>query len=181
MADADAPKLIIDTDWKSQAQAEKEKLTQASAKPAAPRPGAGTGPAGAGAPGNGAEAQAADSNAPIGFQDLLSLLVSQALAYMGAYPDPRTGKAVVALEPARVYIDMLGVLQEKTKGNLSEAESQLLTRTLAELRMEFVEISKVVAKAIQEGKITPGVSATGGASGGPAGGGAGAGPLNLKF
>lgn len=175
MAEGDAPKLIIDTDWKSQAQAEKEKLAQASAKPTSTRPGPGQ--AGAGVPGSSAETETGDANAPIGFQDLLSLLVSQALAYMGAYPDPRTGKAVVALEPARVYIDMLGVLQEKTKGNLSEAESQLLTRTLAELRMEFVEISKVVAKAIQEGKITPG----GGAAGGSTGAGAGAGPVNLKF
>ncbi|MBL8760427.1 MAG: DUF1844 domain-containing protein [Phycisphaerae bacterium] len=174
------PKIIIDSDWKAQAQAEKERLAAAS-KPATPSPGA----APAGESGEGGR----QPGEPIGFKDLLSLLISQALSAMGAFPDPRTGRAMVALDLAKVYIDMLGVLEAKTKGNLTSDETTLLTRAVSELRMEFVEISREVAKAVQEGRAQsiPGAGAgpmggMGGGMGGPGGviapGGGGA---NLHF
>lgn len=140
----DAPKIIIDTDWKSQAQAEKEKLAaQEAAKKAEREAKQGTG---GGEPGQ---------DGPIGINDIISMFVSQALMYLGAVPDPASGRAVVAPEYARLHIEMLAVLEEKTKGNLTEAESKLLTRALHELRMEYVEVSKYVAQAIKEGKIKP--------------------------
>ena len=141
----EAPKIIIDTDWKSQAQAEKEKLAAAEEAKKAQQSEAG-----------------ARDDGPIGMQDIISLLVSQTLMYLGAVPDPQTGRAIVAPEYAKMHIDMLGVLEEKTRGNLSEAESKLLTRALHELRMEYVEISKYVAKAVAEGKIKPGAPGMGG-------------------
>lgn len=165
MAGEEQPKIIIDSDWKAQAQAEKERLAAAS-KPATPPPGA----APAGETGEGGR----QPGEPIGFKDLLSLLISQALSAMGAFPDPRTGRAMVALDLAKVYIDMLSVLEEKTKGNLTADESTLLTRAVSELRMEFVEISREVAKAVQEGRAQ---SVPMSASGGPAGGVMGAGPI----
>lgn len=169
MAGEEQPKIIIDSDWKAQAQAEKERLAAAS-KPAPPPPGA----AAAGQAGEGGRAP----GEPIGFKDLLSLLISQALSAMGAFPDPRTGRAMVALDLAKVYIDMLGVLEEKTKGNLTPDESTLLTRAVNELRMEFVEISREVAKAVQEGRVQSVPGAGGGPGGGVIAPGGGA---NLQF
>lgn len=169
MAGEEQPKIIIDSDWKAQAQAEKERMTAAS-KPATPPPGPGETGEGGRQPGE-----------PIGFKDVLSLLISQALAYMGAFPDPRTGRAMVALDLAKIHIDMLGVLEEKTKGNLTPEESTLLTRAVSELRMEFVEISKEVAKAVQEGRAQS-VSAGGAAGGGmPPGVIAPGGGADLRF
>lgn len=136
-----ASKLIIDTDWKSQAQAEKERLS-ASEKP---KPAAGaTTPGAAGEP----------AKATL-FTELVRMLTTQALLYMGAFPDPETGRAVVALDMATIHIEMLADLEAKTKGNLNETEARLLQRTVHELRMEFVEISKAVAKAVEEGRIAP--------------------------
>ncbi len=145
----EAPKIIIDTDWKSQAQAEKEKLVAAEAKKAQAK--------------SDPNAPARD-DAPVGIQDVISLLVSQTLMYLGAVPDPQSGRAIVAPEYAKLHIDMLAALEEKTKGNLTEAEANLLKRALHELRMEYVEVSKYVAKAIAEGKIKPGAPGMGGIS-----------------
>lgn len=161
----EAPKLIIDTDWKSQAQAEKERLSQAPKLGAAPKAGAPIGLAGGAAgaqagPNAGPAGDADDEGDPgipreVSFKDVLSVMISQALAYMGAYPDPRTGQAMVALDLAKLHIDMLGVLEAKTKGNLTDEESKLLTRALNELRLEYVDVAKMVAKAVQEGRAAP--------------------------
>ncbi len=159
-----APKLIVDTDWKSQAQAEKERLAEVAAAKAAPK---------APEAGEAAEGEAAPREEKIGIQDVVSLLVTNALSYMGAFADPQTGRAVVAPDMARVYIDMLGVLEEKTKGNLSEKESQVLSQTLSELRLEYVELAKAIERAVAEGKIKP--QQMGGGMGGPGMGGPGMG------
>lgn len=148
----EAPKIIVDTDWKSQAQAEKQRLAEAEAKKKptpAPVPGAGTQPEDPDLGGTPGEPPVAN------FEELLRLLTSQALLYMGAYPDPETGRAVVSLEMAKLHIDLLGVLEEKTKNNLSERETSLLTRMLYELRMHYVEMTKAVAKAVEEGRMNP--------------------------
>jgi hypothetical protein len=166
MPPPDEPKLIIDSDWKAQAQAEKERLAQ---KAAAAKPATMAGSVGKG----GAEIDAAPGSEgrqpgePVKFDDLVALLATQALSYMGYFADPRTGQAVVSLEYARLHIDMLGILEEKTKGNLSPDEQAALTRTVGELRMSFVELSKAVAKAVQEGKIRPMSGGPGGTAGGP--------------
>jgi hypothetical protein len=160
MPPADEPKIIIDSDWKAQAQAEKEKLAASKPKPApklAPT-----------------DAEGGEEEERTRFDDLVALLTQQALAYMGYVPDPRTGQAMVSLEYAKLHIDMLGVLEEKTKGNLTEAEQASLTRVASELRMAFVELSKAVAKAVQEGRIKP-MGGGGGGGGGivtPGAGGA---------
>lgn len=145
------PKLIIDTDWKNQAQAEKEKL----AAGAAPKGGKG-----AAGPGEQRE---------LAFEDILSMLATQAMSYMGYLPDPQTGQAIVSLEYAKLYIDMIGLLETKTKGNLTEQEQATMTKMLPQLRMAFVETSEAVAKAVQEGRIKP-MGGAPGAPGSPSGG-----------
>jgi hypothetical protein len=135
MADAEQPKIIVDDDWKSAARAEKEKLAQSEAAKAAE-----SGP-GAGMP-----------DRP-SFEHLVSLLASQALMYLGQIPD-QSGRGVVALDIAKMQVDLLGVIEDKTKGNLSADESELLNGTLAELRSIFVEVYDAVMKAQSEGKLT---------------------------
>jgi hypothetical protein len=83
------------------------------------------------------------------------MLSTQALMYLGQIPDPQTGKGIIALDMAKVHIDLLGVLEEKTKGNLTPDEDRDLKAMLGELRMVFVEISRGVAKAMAEGRIGP--------------------------
>ena len=146
----EAPKLIIDSDWKSQARAEKERLSQ-KVEPAKPVATPAAAAAAGGAPAEGGEEGAQEP----GIQDIISLLMTQALTYMGAFPDPRTGRAVVSLEMAKVFIELLRVLEEKTMGNLTPQESTVMARVLNELRLEFVEVSRYVEQAIAEGKITP--------------------------
>lgn len=153
-AGGESAKIIVDSDWKSQAQAEKEKLN-AQAHAAAQAKAAQQGPASGGR----------DPNEPLGIQDLVSILVNQALTYMGGMADPRTGKVVVALEYAKVYVDLLGVIEQKTKGNLTPEEETMVKNVAHELRLEFVEVSHAIAKAVEEGKISP--MQMGGGAGGP--------------
>lgn len=136
MADDQTPKIIVDDDWKSQARAEKEKLKET----APPKADGGEG---------GRLPEKVD------FDHLLEVLVTQALMYMGGFPDPQTGQAMIALDLAKFHIDLLGVVEEKTAGNLSKDETERLTGVLRELRSRFVEISQAVAKAAAEGKIDP--------------------------
>jgi hypothetical protein len=125
------PKIIIDSDWKSQAQAEKERLVQQEEH----------------APGSRGARGGPDDMPPADFRALVGSLATQALLYMGAFPDPETGRAVVSLDYARHAIDMLGVLDEKTKGNLNAEEQQDLTEVLKELRERFVHLTGYVAEA----------------------------------
>ena len=114
-------KIHVDSDWKAQAQAEKERLSEQTDN-AEDRPGAGTMP---------------EAN----FQTLVSTMATQALFAMGAIPDPRTGQRVAHLELARHHIDMLTVIEAKTKGNLDEEEQKLLSTTLYELRNTYIQLS----------------------------------------
>jgi len=144
------PKIFVDSDWKKQAQAEKDRLAKAAAQS---KPDAGQGADSGAEPGE-------DPNRPVDFIDIIRLLASQALMYLGAYPDPESGKAILAPEAAKAHIDMLSVLQDKTKGNLTDEEAKALNGIVNDLRLQFVEISKAVAKAIEEGKISPSGSGT---------------------
>ena len=132
MSDSDAPKIIVDDDWKSSAKAEKEKLAAAEQDEATKAPG--------GLPEN------------LGFKELVSLFATQALMYLGAIPD-QSGRAMVSLDVAKLNIDLLGVVQDKTKGNLSEEEQQMIDGTVNELRMQFVEVAKAVEQAAADGTL----------------------------
>jgi len=158
MAEGDTPKIVVDSDWKSQARAEKERLAAGERQKAAEKQKK----ADAAATTTGAAGRAASQDAELGddrglppadFQALIGTLITQALMYLGAFPDPQTGRAIVSLEHARFHIDLLSVLEEKTKGNLSEAEAQDLKQALYELQMRYVEISKAVAQMAQKGKV----------------------------
>jgi hypothetical protein len=72
---------------------------------------------------------------------ILSIGSSAAMA-MGLAPDPGTGKSEKNLEMARFNIDLLLVLKQKTKNNLSQEESQFLESIVSDLQLRFVEASK---------------------------------------
>ncbi len=133
----EAPKIIVDDDWKAQAQAEKEKLAQqAKAKQDSTTNTAGTGASAASEAGAGGY-----QLPPANFESLVSTMTTQALFAMGAIPDPQTGQRIAHLDLARHHIDMLAVLEEKTKGNLSKEESDMLATTLYELRNRYVQLT----------------------------------------
>jgi hypothetical protein len=86
------------------------------------------------------------------FENLVRMLGSNAAMVLGAYADPRTGQPVIDPEAARELIDMLDSLHEKTKGNLSPEEDNLLLDLLGKLKMTFLEINQAVAAEAAKAK-----------------------------
>lgn len=109
------PKIVVDDDWKSQVEREKEQLKEQVA------------------------AEQTHEDAPeASFPMLVTTMATQALANLGQFPDPIENKPVIRKPLAKHFIDTLDMLEEKTKGNLSSEESELLSGTLHQLRMVFV-------------------------------------------
>lgn len=79
---------------------------------------------------------------PISFSTFILSLASSAAYHMGGFQDEVSGKTSINLDLAKQSIDILAILEEKTKGNLNEEEASLLTHSLYDLRMKFVETSK---------------------------------------
>ena len=173
----ETPKLHIDSDWKSQAQAEKERLVKieqekkASAAASAPAGAGGLGAGAAGMSGGGMGAgglRGGNELPEASFEALMGTLATQAIIYLGGARDPRTGQPMVDLDVAKLQIDLLGVLEAKTKGNLTEEEGRRLSTLLYELRMRFVSIARQVSALTAE-------AMGGGAAEAELGGGGGAG------
>jgi hypothetical protein len=78
----------------------------------------------------------------VDFTTFVLSLSHSARLHLGDAPDPVTGKSEVDLPMARHSIDLLGILQEKTHGNLTGAEEQVLTQELDDLRVRYVEVSR---------------------------------------
>ena len=133
-AGQDAPKIIVDDDWKAQAQAEKEKLAEQEAETAAEA---------------GPEGQR--QIPPASFEMLVSTMVTQTMFALGAIPDPQTGQRYMDLDVAKYHIDILGILMEKTKGNLDEDEAKLIDQALYECRMHYVQVGNAVANQVMGG------------------------------
>ena len=68
-------------------------------------------------------------------------LSSSALVHLGEIPEPETNRTLVDLPIAKQIIDTLGMLQEKTKGNLDQDEERLLKSVLYDLRMRYIQKS----------------------------------------
>ncbi len=78
----------------------------------------------------------------IDFATFVLSLSHSALMHLGEAPDPETGSVERNLTLARQSIDLIGMLEEKTKGNLTGDEERLIGQILYDLRMRFVELSK---------------------------------------
>lgn len=111
--------INVDDDWKNRAEAEK-KAAQAAQE----------------------EQQDADAQGEIpeaSFPLLVSTLATQAMGALGLMPGP-DGQAMVHKGLARHMIDLLGVLEEKTKGNLEEEENKMLVEVLNQLRTVYMQV-----------------------------------------
>jgi hypothetical protein len=78
----------------------------------------------------------------VDFPTLILSFASAAMIGMGAVPDPMTGQVARDLAIAKQNIDIISLLREKTRGNLTGEEEMLLENILYELRMAFVQAQK---------------------------------------
>jgi hypothetical protein len=78
---------------------------------------------------------------PASFLSLIMSLASNAAASLGMMPHPVTGETGVDLKTAKHWIDVLGMLEEKTRGNLDPQEAQVIESLLADLRMQYVSFT----------------------------------------
>jgi hypothetical protein len=76
------------------------------------------------------------------FIEFVMMQAQNAALFLGQIPNPQTGQGEVNLELAKMFIDQLGMIQEKTRGNLTNEESAVLRNTLSNLQMAFVEVSQ---------------------------------------
>ncbi len=118
-------KILIDDDWKSQVAAEKEALKEETAA---------EGPA-AGEP-------QMPQMPPASFEMLVTTLATEAMVALGQFPNPATQEISLSPDHASYAIDMLSMLEEKTKGNRTEAEETMMTQLLHQLRMMFVQVQQ---------------------------------------
>lgn len=81
------------------------------------------------------------------FIELVMMQAQQTAMFLGQLPGPDGQKIEANLPYARMFIDQLEMLQEKTRGNLSNEESQVLQGILSDLRLAFVQVSKASPEA----------------------------------
>lgn len=87
-----------------------------------------------------------DALPTIDFATFVLSLSHSALMHLGEAPHPDTNKVESNIPLAKQNIDILGLMEEKTKGNLSGDEERLLAQVLFDLRMRYVERSKGASK-----------------------------------
>lgn len=102
------------------------------------------------APGGGAESQSG-----ISFLAFVLSLAHTAAVHFGDVPDPVSGEKEANLPAAQQMIDILSLLEEKTRGNLTAEERQLLDQVLYELRLRFVQAAKGPATPNESKIIIP--------------------------
>ena len=93
-------------------------------------------------------------SAPMSMEQIIQSMYLSAVVAMGAATEPGQ-KPHIDIIGARQSIDMLAVLQEKTRGNLTEKEQRLLQNALFELRMMFLDITNAIAKQAQKPAPNP--------------------------
>jgi hypothetical protein len=84
---------------------------------------------------------------PASFASFMMSIASNAASSLGMMEHPVTGKREVDLELGKHWIDVLGMLQKKTRGNLHPQETQILEGLLADLRMQYVSLTNATPKA----------------------------------
>lgn len=136
------PKIIIDEGWKSQVERERDESTL-KAEEAAQAP--------------------EDGEQPEGLEDvtlfeaMFSGMAAQTMMSLGLMPEEGQTQVMVDLPLAKHLIDTLGMLQEKTKGNLTEREETNLAQAVTELQHAFaVRAQQAQASAMQNQGINPG-------------------------
>jgi hypothetical protein len=85
----------------------------------------------------------------INFSTFVISLSTQALMHLGEIANPLSGKSEIDVPVAKHMIDILGMLQEKTRGNLDDGEARLMEDLLFDLRMKYVEAVKKKDRSVQ--------------------------------
>ena len=75
------------------------------------------------------------------FIEFVMMHAQNAALFLGQIPNPKTGEAEINLDLARMFIDQLEMIQEKTRGNLTNEETMVLRNAVSNLQMAFVEVS----------------------------------------
>jgi len=76
------------------------------------------------------------------FIEFVVMHAQNAALFLGQIPNPRTGEPEVNLDLARMFIDQLAMIQEKTRGNLTSEEAKVLSNALSNLQMAYVEVAR---------------------------------------
>lgn len=132
-------KKRVDESWKEQIEREKQSPTAPSAAKGASSaaPTAGQAAPSQPAPAQGA-ASAAEEMPQARFDLFVSGLAMEAFSALGDIPHPATRKQAANLPQAKYLIDLLGILEEKTRGNITAEEQKLLGDALYQLRMRYL-------------------------------------------
>ena len=140
--DRKRPEIFVDEDWKNQVKAEDSALDEKRRAEEAAKET------------ESKEETEGEKSADVGpgidpsqipppdFATLVGILSTQAMVTLGVLPDPATGKAESVPVLAKHFIGLLGVLEEKTKGNLDPDEMSLLESSLHQLRLAYIEVTK---------------------------------------
>ena len=88
------------------------------------------------------------------FIEFVMMQAQNAALFLGQIPNPQTGKAEVNLEVARMFIDQLAMIEEKTRGNLSKDETTVLRNALSSLQLAFVEASQNAGRDVASTEST---------------------------
>jgi hypothetical protein len=141
-------KIFIDEDWKSQVEREKEAISREA-------------PAKEGDPGKTPEPGPHDLP-PASFEMLVTTFASEAMVALGQLPNPFTNEHSINWDHARYTIDMLQIIEDKTKGNLTTDEAAILETLLHQLRLAFVTLqneygsqSSIVNSQLRAGSSRP--------------------------
>src|SRR5438874_647780 len=81
------------------------------------------------------------------FIEFVMMHAQNAALFLGQIPNPKTGQGEVNLDLARMFIDQLAMIQEKTRGNLTNEEATVLRNALSNLQMAYVEVARETPKA----------------------------------
>jgi hypothetical protein len=92
-----------------------------------------------------------DPDDPTSFLNFLMSIASNAASSLGLMEHPVTGERGVDLPVGKHWIDVLGMLERKTRGNLNREEAQVLEGLLADLRMQFVSLTKAANRPASKG------------------------------
>ena len=118
-------KIIVDEDWKEQAAKEKDNLAEQEQTDKEKQ-----------------DEQQPRELPPADFAGLVSMLATQAFFALGVIRTKEDEEPQTNMALAQYNIDMLGIVEEKTKGTLTNEEKKLLEGTIHQLRMAFVQVSQ---------------------------------------
>jgi Domain of unknown function (DUF1844) len=89
------------------------------------------------------------------FIEFVVMHAQNAALFLGQIPNPKTGEGEVNLDLARMFIDQLEMIQEKTRGNLTSEEAKVLSNALSNLQMAYVEVARTEPARRGEGTPAP--------------------------